>query len=260
MTDMNDQNLAHFEAQLERLIEGAFAQVFSRSVRAQDIALHLARAMEGESKTADGDPRPVAPDRYVIRLNPDVRDALLTRQPRLQEILSQHLVELASEAGYRLNADPIVRFEGDVTFSAADVSVSAAHTVQLRHDTAVMERANLPILAAQDRPQNAQLIVNGDTTVAMTEPLVNLGRSRDNHVVLDDPYISRHHAQIRLRFGRYTLFDTQSQTGTYVNDSRVREHNLQTGDVIRMGKITMVYLEDDPFGESQTRVDAAPDF
>ncbi len=104
------------------------------------------------------------------------------------------------------------------------------------------------------------MIVNGDTTVEMTEPLVNLGRSRDNHVVLDDPYISRHHAQIRLRFGRYTLFDTQSQTGTYVNDSRVREHNLQTGDVIRMGKITMVYLEDDPFGESQTRVDAAPDF
>ncbi len=260
MASMNDQNLAHFEAQLERLIEGAFAQVFSRNVRAQDIALHLARAMEGEAKTSEGDPRSLAPDRYVIRLNPDVRGTLLTRQPRLAEILGQHLVELANEAGYRLNADPVVRFEGDATFSAGDVSVTATHTVHLRHDTAVMERTDLPIPATQDRPRNAQLIVNGDTTVEMTEPLVNLGRSRDNHVVLDDPYISRHHAQIRLRFGRYTLFDTQSQTGTYVNDSRVREHNLQTGDVIRMGKITMVYLEDDPFGESQTRVDAAPDF
>jgi hypothetical protein len=259
MTGMNDQNLAHFEAQLERIIEGAFAQVFSRSVRAQDIALHLARAMEGEARTADGDPRPLAPDRYVIRLNPDVRATLLSRQPRLPEILSHHLVELANEAGYRLNADPIVRMEGDATFSPGDVSVSASHTVHLRHDTDVMERTDLPIPATADRPANAQLIINGDTTINMTEPLVNLGRSRDNHVVLDDPYVSRHHAQIRLRFGRYTLFDTQSQTGTYVNDTRVREHNLQTGDVIRMGRITMVYLEDDPFGESQTRIDAASD-
>lgn len=258
MAAMNDQNLAHFEAQLERLIEGAFAQVFSRTVRAQDVALHLARAMEGEAKIVDGDPRPLAPDRYVIRLNASVRGALLTRQPKLPEILSRHLVELANEAGYRLNADPIVRFEGDEAFSTGDVAVSATHTVQLRHDTAVMERAELPIVS-QEQPRNAQLIINGDTTVALSEPLVNIGRGRDNHIVLDDPYVSRHHAQIRLRFGRYTLFDTQSQTGTFVNDTRVREQNLQAGDVIRMGKMTLVYLEDDPFGESQTRVDAAPD-
>ena len=42
MRAMNDQAIARLEAKLEHLIEGAFAQLFSKTIRAQDIALHLA--------------------------------------------------------------------------------------------------------------------------------------------------------------------------------------------------------------------------
>ncbi len=260
MLAMNDQNLARLEASLERFIEGAFAQMFSKSVRAQDLALQLVRALEMHAEPAvGGDPRPLAPDEYVIAMNPADHAILLEREPALAGLLSQHLVELAVEAGYRLNSLPTIRLEADPLLGVGKLAVSADHSIHLGSSTAVMERIDLPATARSDGPRNAQLIVNGERTLHVTDSIVNLGRSRDNHVVLEDPHISRHHAQMRLRFGRYTLFDAESQSGTFVNDVRVREHPLQSGDVIRLGKVRIVYLEDDPGGESQTNIQMRPD-
>lgn len=260
MRRMNEQSLARFEANLERLIEGAFAHMFSKSVRAQDIALQLARAMEmGAESAHNSDPRLLAPDHYIIYMNPDARRRLLQRQPALAQILSQHMVELATDAGYLLSSVPEIELVADDKLGSGVVVVHPAHTNRPEHATAVMERIELPASDTEELPRNAQLILNGEQTIPLREPVVNLGRSRENHVVLDDPFVSRHHGQLRLRFGRYTLFDVQSQAGTYVNDVRIREHTLQTGDVIRMGKMQLVYLEDDPGGESQTSINLIAD-
>lgn len=253
MRRMNDQAIARLESKLERLIEGAFAQVFSKSIRAQDIALHLARAMEdGVQPPNDGDPRPYAPDHYLIRLNPEVCEYLLQRQPALDEILAQHLVELAATVGYRLSDMPTLEIVAAPENEPKEIEVIAHRQNGAVASTAVMPRIVMPETAT---PKNPQIIINGQTTIPLNEPLVNIGRSRDNHVVLKDPYASRHHIQLRLRFGVYTLFDAQSQGAVYVNDVVVREHRLQPGDVIRIGKTQLVYLEDSPqdqtgFGES----------
>ena len=248
MPRMNDQAIARLEAKLEQLIEGAFAQLFSKTIRAQDIALHLARAMEsGVQPASDGDPRPFVPDHYTIRLHPDVCDHLMVRQPELARILGQHLVELASAVGYRMNDVPAIELIAAPGADPSDIVVDARYRNGNVSATAVMKPIALPKSHA---PQNPQIIVNGETTVYLKDGIINVGRSRDNHVVLDDPYVSRHHIQLRLRFGVYTLFDTQSQGGVLVNDVVVREHRLQPGDVIRVGKTQLVYLEDtSPFDE-----------
>lgn len=250
---MSDQPFAHFEARLERLIEGAFAQIFSKTVRAQDIALQLARALQTHAVPGPGgDPRPIAPDYYRISLHPSARTYLLERQPALAQILSQHLVELATESGYVLNTVPQIEVVGDSDLGVSDVSVTADHQHPL-HNTAVMERVTAAVVPVESQaPRNSQIIINGQQTVHLKQPIVNIGRGRGNQIVLDDPYVSRHHAQLRLRFGRFTLFDIQSQTGTFVNDVRIREHRLQSGDVIRMGRMHLVYLEDDPLPDSPT--------
>lgn len=260
MRRMNDQNLARLEASLERLVEGAFAQLFSKAVRAQDIALQLARALETNTEPAVGaDPRPLAPDEYTIALNPDDHSVLLEREPALADLLGQHLVDMAVDSGYRLASIPTIVFEADPLLNAGAVAVRAAHSTQVGNSTAIMERIDMPAAHPSEQPRNVQLIVNGTRTIQVHDAIVNMGRSRDNHIVLDDPFISRHHAQMRLRFGRYTLFDAESQSGTFVNDIRVREHRLQSGDVIRLGKMQIVYLEDDPGHESQTNVQLPPD-
>jgi adenylate cyclase len=89
------------------------------------------------------------------------------------------------------------------------------------------------------------LVINGEQTIALTADLVNVGRSRSNDIVIDDPHISRHHIQFRRRDGAYWVFDTNSQSGTFVNNVAVRQHALQPGDVVRIGRTQLVYLEDD---------------
>src|SRR5690606_19807961 len=93
---------------------------------------------------------------------------------------------------------------------------------------------------------------SGEKVIPMNQALITIERSQETDIILEDPYVSRHHAQLRLRFGHYTLFDADSQSGTFVNDVRIREHRLQSGDVIRIGATSMVYMEDSPPSDHQT--------
>ncbi|MFN8531691.1 MAG: DUF3662 and FHA domain-containing protein [Anaerolineae bacterium] len=253
---MSDQ-ISRLEAQLERLIEGAFTQLFGKSIRPQDIALRLSRAMEDHLRPSDdGDPRPYAPDHYLIHLNPDVCSSLLNRQPALTAVLSRHIVDLATFAEYRLSGLPAVELIPDAAFDASELEVIALHVDTNRNLTEVLTNAETPKPDAPPAPRNPHLIINGGQMVPLNQPVMNVGRSRDNHIVLEDLHVSRHHVQLRLRFGHYTVFDTNSQAGTKVNNVVIREHRLQTGDVIRIGKTQMVYIEDTPT-DDQTGVAAS---
>lgn len=250
---MNDQHIARLEAQLERLVEGTFSQLFGKKIRAQDIALQLARAMEdGAEGQNNGDSRLLAPDHYSIYLHSHMRTQLIERQPFLSQRLSEHIVELASNAGYRLVNLPTVEILDNDDLGTNAVIVRARHLQKKHSTTAVMQRVEAPL--SQDSPQNPQLLLHGQVAVPLTREVINVGRSRDNHVVIDDPAVSRHHLQLRLRFGRYMLFDTQSHGGTSVNDVPVKEHPLQNGDVICIGSTRLVYMEDHAMTETQTGV------
>jgi pSer/pThr/pTyr-binding forkhead associated (FHA) protein len=98
----------------------------------------------------------------------------------------------------------------------------------------------------------AALMLNGSRNIPLKAPVVNIGRQRDNDVILDHPGVSRHHAQLRLRFGRYMLFDLGSTRGTTVNGQPIRETILQSGDVIRMAGVTLIYVEEAPAPSAPT--------
>lgn len=63
-----------------------------------------------------------------------------------------------------------------------------------------------------------------------------IGRVEDNDLILENPYISRYHAEIRFDGFTYALRDLQSTSGTFVNGERIDEHDLTNGDCIRLGK------------------------
>jgi S1-C subfamily serine protease len=54
-------------------------------------------------------------------------------------------------------------------------------------------------------------------------------------IVLDDPKVSRLHAEIVELDGRVLLIDRKSSNGTWVNDRRVDRHTLTDGDIIYFG-------------------------
>jgi len=74
---------------------------------------------------------------------------------------------------------------------------------------------------------------------------LTLGRDQDNDVLLDDPRVSRMHAQVTRVGRRYYITDLRSANGTFVNDTRVEGNVwLSPNDTIRIGPYKLVMGED----------------
>lgn len=248
---MNEQYIAQLETRLEKITEGLFAHIFGKRIQAHDIALQLVRALEdGLQPADDGDSRPLAPDHYTINMNPTALAQISQRYPTLPQVLSDQIIELASGAGYRLNNAPQVQLAPTPDLPANQIAIIAEHVSHLQSTTAAMEPITAP--SSHPHPNNPQLIISGQAAIPLNEAIINIGRSRQNDIVLNDPHISRTHVQLRLRFGQYMIFDANSQSGTFVNNVRIREHRLQPGDVIHVGDTSLVYMEDGPAPVHQT--------
>jgi len=243
MRGMKRKHITRLEEHLEQFIEGAFASLFGKRIRAHDIALQLARAMEDGCKPPQGaDPRTVAPDQYTIHANVDVQKYLLEQYPQLSTTLSEHLVELATQNDYRLSQRPMVKILAEPEMDTNEIRVTASHSSTRASSTAAMQPIQIP---QATHPVNAQLVINDTRTIPLNQDLINIGRHPDNHIILDDPTVSRHHLQIRLRLGQFMMFDVRSRTGTLVNGNRTKEHILRSGDIIRIGRTQIVYMQED---------------
>ncbi|MGD8849638.1 MAG: FHA domain-containing protein, partial [Anaerolineales bacterium] len=100
--------------------------------------------------------------------------------------------------------------------------------------------------------------VDGDRHFPLSRPVINIGRRLDNHLIIEDQRISRTHAQIRIRAGRFEIFDLNSSAGTLVNGRAVNHHILQPGDVIALADTRLVYGEDPGGPPDETPVYAPP--
>jgi pSer/pThr/pTyr-binding forkhead associated (FHA) protein len=79
-----------------------------------------------------------------------------------------------------------------------------------------------------------KLIISG-TTHQLVDEAITIGRGPDNTIVVNDPSISTHHAQLLLEGDTYRLKDLDSTNGTRVNGKPVTETLLRFDDRIRFG-------------------------
>lgn len=65
-----------------------------------------------------------------------------------------------------------------------------------------------------------------------------IGRDIDCNITVNDNMVSSKHAVLLFRAGKYSLTDSQSSHGTFVNDTDIElePYYLQDGDVIRVGQ------------------------
>ena len=78
------------------------------------------------------------------------------------------------------------------------------------------------------------LVVNGKRHELADRALV-LGRSRDSDIPVDDPNVSRRHAEIRHENGAYWIVDLGSTNGVTVNGERVKRAKLEPDDRVVLG-------------------------
>jgi hypothetical protein len=69
-----------------------------------------------------------------------------------------------------------------------------------------------------------------------------IGRSPDCDVFLDDVTVSRNHAVLIARDGKYVVEDQGSLNGTFVNRKRIESASLEEGDELQVGKYRMTFI------------------
>jgi len=81
-----------------------------------------------------------------------------------------------------------------------------------------------------------------------------LGRHYDNTIVLLDPSVSRSHARIEYKAGRFFIQDLGSSNGVLVNDSKVERRELKDFDLLTIGKIMLLFRTTELVQSGQNRV------
>jgi len=92
-----------------------------------------------------------------------------------------------------------------------------------------------------------KLVISG-VTHELVDEAITIGRGPDNTIVVNDPSISTHHAQLLLEGDTYRLKDLDSTNGTRVNGKPVTETVLRFDDRIRFGAAEARYESSEATG------------
>src|SRR3984957_15124396 len=71
-----------------------------------------------------------------------------------------------------------------------------------------------------------------------------IGRTSDNDIQIDSKFISRHPCQIVTQSDACLIEDLNSTNGIFVQSKRVRRHNLNDGDVVKVGQHEIMYIDE----------------
>lgn len=237
---MKDQ-LGRLEELIEGLVEGSLSRLLGSEIQPATVANQLIRAMVDNVRNGEGD-KSLAPDRFALTFNPSAVEMLLDNVPDLREELESGLLSIVRSSDYLLSSEPQITIAADPTLINHEVRVVAWHS-----ETLIESTQGMPTESEESQevlPPGAYLVVGGSRHFPLDRPVINIGRRLDNHIILDDPHVSRTHAQLRVRESRFVLFDLGSTSGTRVNNRLAKQHVLQPGDVITIASTRLVYGED----------------
>ena len=265
----------NIERKIGGMVEGVFGRTFRSSVQPVELARKLAKEMDDHRTISIH--RVYVPSGYTIYLNPADREQFTAYETQMCTELEEYLVEHARREGYTTATRPVVTLETEddlhVGMFGIAVETGDEEELEARSARAPAPAPSVPIAAplppiAPDvptAPPGATMVYAADPTpepepepepartaeVAvlmwdgrehdLAEQATVIGRSSECDIVVDDPNVSRRHAEVR-RVGRgFSLVDLGSTNGTEVNGQRVTETSLMNGDVIGVGTTRITF-------------------
>ena len=248
--------LRNLEAKLEGLVGGTFSRAFKSRVQPVEIARKLAKEMT-DNKTVSIS-RTYVPNQYTVWLSPQDREQFEGYEDGLKKELSDYLLEHARNEGLALITRPTIEFETDDRLALGEFGIQTALIGGPEDDeeapiaeagpsagdfghTMVYSpsRDARRVEPAQDRRQ--ALLVGGGRRNVLSGSRVVLGRSREADIVLQDPNVSRRHAELRREDGGWQIVDLGSTNGIKVNGRRVDHQPLSAGDQITIGVTDLTF-------------------
>jgi hypothetical protein len=259
--------LRNLENRIAGLVEGTFGRVFRSEVRPVELARKLAKEMD-EHRTVSVS-RVYVPNEYVVYLSPEDRARYEGVEHDVIDELAGYLLEHARRERLAMLSKPVIEFETDerlglgefgiqtrlVTPDAEPASeadpVAAAGPIAPEEESgrtmiySTAGRVAEPLEERARAHQHRALLVFAGRRLVVGPAGVTIGRSRGCDIVLDDPNVSRQHAEVRPRGGSWVLSDLGSTNGSSINGRRLAGPEvLRSGDEIEIGNTPLRFEEE----------------
>lgn len=238
-----NKNLDRIEAHLRKLIEKSLLAFVVGDQPFVSLVDELVKAVEGNLKT-DSAGNLTAPDRLMINVPPKDFHEWQVHQDVLDE-MADLIYEIGQDEGFSFIKRPSIEIHINTNLPKSEFSITTKTSDAVRNlpDTAAMELADQNN-KNDELPNDAFLVIGGKTNFPLEKPVINIGRHSNNDLSLDDAHVSRHHAQLRAINNRFVIFDVGSTGGLFLNGRRISQATLQSGDVIRIGLVNLIYIQD----------------
>ena len=256
--------LQAFEKRLGGLVEGAFAKLFKGEVQPVEIAGALAREADNQ-RSVVGQGRVLVPNEYVVELGDHDYHRIEEWVEPLSEELAAMVREHAAEAGYSFVGPVRVSFEQHDHVSTGVFRIRSNVTPQASaaqsQPAAPVATATPPSSATQvgspppvrpspvgafpHRPRLITGVGHEDSAYVLSKTVTLIGRAPECDLRIDDPSVSRRHAELRYRNGQVQLVDLGSTNGVTVNGAPVAGAELRDGDRIDVASTTLIFRRDE---------------
>jgi hypothetical protein len=249
--------LRSIEQKIEALVEGVFGRAFRTHVQPVELARKLAKEMDDHRTVSVS--RVYVPNEYTIYLGPSDREQFAEYEQSLRDELQLYLTEHARSEGYSLLTAPRVLLETDDDLSVGEFGIATrmvqperrpprddepefdaepGHTMIYRPRQQPTEAASVVDLGIE-RDQ-AALSWAGERREIDRRRMV-IGRSKECDIQLEDPNVSRRHAEVRQEGTAYWIVDLESTNGIEVNGRRLKRAKLEDGDTVTVGSTEITF-------------------
>ena len=226
--------LQRFERRIEEMVNRPFARAFKAEVQPVEIASALQRECDDRAAiVARG--RTMVPNAFVVALGSHDHERLSVYAEALGGELASMVREHADEQGYAFIGPVTIDFERDEDLPTGRFQVRSAAVAG-----ATPAESSTAVPAAGGAG-GVPWVEVGSTTYALTGPTTRIGRGNDTDLRIDDPGISRNHAEVRQQGGDVTIVDVGSTNGIVINGRRVQQARLDDGAAVVLGSTTLIF-------------------
>lgn len=213
-----------------------FARAYDSAIRPIHVGRRLVGALDDAIGGADGDPG----TRWEVALHPTDRGAFDEVARHLERELAEALTQHAERRGLRPERPFEVRLVEDPGLAEGDFAVRPADAPVVAPDREPTGDPARTAVVPPVRPVVARLVAADGTLHVLEGDRVRVGRQATCGVVLQDPNVSREHAQLRRGPSGWTVLDLGSTNGTRINGRGASgEQLLASGDEIAFGSVTV---------------------
>lgn len=243
--------LRNIEHKIESLFEGVFGRAFRANVQPVELARKLIKEMDDHRNVSVS--KIYVPNEYEIYLSEADREQFADYEQSLVDELRDYLVEHARREGYVLLSQPKVSFNTDSDLELGEFGIATKMAQKPAADEPEAPVGATMIYKPRAQPTEAvsavelgvgrevvTLELQGRTYPVETRRVV-LGRSRECDVQVNDPNVSRRHAELRQEGAAYWLVDLDSTNGIEVGGKRQKRVKLENGTRVTLGSTEIAF-------------------